>query len=75
MGLLHSSLANSLGRSDLIKILCVGHYCNSRKYWDRWAFANSLDPDQTPQYAASDWGLHSNILDTSRGCRMDYFKF
>ena len=27
-------------------------------YWDRQACANSVDPDQTPQNAASDLGLH-----------------
>ena len=33
-------------------------YCNNPKYWDRRAFANSVDPDQMPQNAASDQGLH-----------------
>ena len=28
------------------------------KYWARHAWANSVDPDQTPQSAASDQGLH-----------------
>ena len=28
------------------------------KYSDRQAWANSVDPDQTPQNAASDQGLH-----------------
>ena len=28
------------------------------KYWDRHAWANSADPDQTPRPAASDQGLH-----------------
>ena len=23
--------------------------CNNTKYWDRYAFANSVDPDQMPQ--------------------------
>ena len=27
-------------------------------YWDRHARANSVDPDQMPQNAASDQGLH-----------------
>ena len=27
------------------------------KYWDRLTFANSVDPDQTPQNAISDKGL------------------
>ena len=48
------------------------------KYWDRYAFANSVEPDQMLQNAASDLALHchthSNILDTSRGSRMDHFK-
>ena len=34
-------------------------YRNNSKYWDRYAFANCVDPDQTPQNAASDQGLHS----------------
>ena len=54
-------------------------YHNNPKYWDKKAFANSVDPDQMPQNAASDQGLHylpyRNILDTSRGSTMDYFKF
>ena len=33
-------------------------YRNNPKYWDRKAFVNSVDPDQTPQNAASDQGLH-----------------
>ena len=28
------------------------------KYWNRQSWANSVDPDQTPQNAASDQGLH-----------------
>ena len=28
------------------------------KYWDRQAWANSVDPDQTPHFAASDLCLH-----------------
>ena len=28
------------------------------KYWDKQAWANSVDPDQTPQNKASDLGLH-----------------
>ena len=31
-------------------------------YWNRQARANSVDPDQTPQNAASNQGLHSLIL-------------
>ena len=33
------------------------YYYNS-KYWDRQAWANSVDPDQTPLNAASDLDLH-----------------
>ena len=29
-------------------------YHNNLNYWDKWAFANSVDPDQTPQYMVSD---------------------
>ena len=28
------------------------------QYWNRYAFANSIDPDQMPQNVASDQGLH-----------------
>ena len=27
-------------------------------YWDSYAFANNLEPDQMPQNVASDQGLH-----------------
>ena len=47
---------------------------NNPKYWDRQAWTNSVDPDQTPQNAASDQGLHclplvqqQNSLNTSVG--------
>ena len=55
-------------------------YRNNPKYWDRETFANSVDPDQTPHSVASDQLLHclpyiySNILDTLRGRRMNFFK-
>ena len=32
---------------------------NNLKYWDRKAFANSVDPDKMLQNAASDQGVHS----------------
>ena len=46
------------------------------KYSDRAVWANSVDPDQTPQNAASDQGLHcltliQHVLDTSQGGRMN----
>ena len=34
------------------------YYHNDPKYWDTHAQANSVDPDQTLQNAASDQGLH-----------------
>ena len=34
------------------------YYCTYSTYSDRQAWANSVDPDQTPQNAASDQGLH-----------------
>ena len=37
---------------------CLVMYRNSPNYWDRQALANSVDPDQTSQNAASDQGLH-----------------
>ena len=33
-------------------------YHNNPMYWNREAFANSVDPDQMPQNATSDQGLH-----------------
>ena len=33
-------------------------FSNNPKYWERNTFANSVDPDQMPQNAASDQGLH-----------------
>ena len=33
-------------------------YHNIPKYWDRKAWANSVDPDQMPQNVASDQGLY-----------------
>ena len=33
-------------------------YRNDPKYWDRQAWANSVDPDQMPQNVASDQGPH-----------------
>ena len=33
-------------------------YRNKPKYWDRHAYANSVDPDEMPQNAASRQGLH-----------------
>ena len=54
-------------------------YRNNPKYWDRYAFANSVDPDQMLQNATSDQGTvchtYSNILDTSMGSRMGCFIF
>ena len=34
------------------------YYRNNPKYWNRQAWANSVDPDQMPHSAASDLGLH-----------------
>ena len=33
-------------------------YWTNPKYWDRYAFANGVHPDQRLQTAASDQGLH-----------------
>ena len=38
------------------------HFC-SNHHWDIWA--NSADPDQTPQNAASDQGLYCLLIDCS----------
>ena len=46
-------------------------YSNIPKYWNR--FANSEEPDQMQQNIV--WITYSNNLDTSKGSRMDYFKF
>ena len=53
--------------------MCIPSYHNNPKYWDRRASANSVDPDQMPQNAASDQGLHclsliQLLLDTPTGC-------
>ena len=40
------------------KFIFYNTYRNNPKYRVRYAFANSVDPDQTPQNAASDQGLH-----------------
>ena len=39
----------------VLQIHCI--YRNNPKYWDRQAFANSIDPDQTLQNVPSDQGL------------------
>ena len=49
-------------------------------YSDRQAWANSLDPDETPQNAASHLGLYclpliQQFLDTSSGSELYCFKF
>ena len=49
-------------------------------YSDRQAWANSIDPDETPQNAASHLGLHSltliqQFLDTTSGSELYWFKF
>ena len=49
-------------------------------YSDRQAWANSLDPDETPQNAASHLGLHclpliQQFLDTTSGSELYWFKF
>ena len=46
-------------------------YGKNPKYWYKRAWANSVDPDQTPQNAASDQSLHclpliQQYLDTSK---------
>ena len=59
-----------LKRQNHLKTLCnetvcmlsdetVEHlYHNNPKYWDRYVFVNSVDPDQMPQNVASDQSLH-----------------
>ena len=49
-------------------------------YSDRQACANSIDPDETPQNAASHLGLHclpliQQFLDTTSGSELYWFKF
>ena len=48
-------------------------------YSDRQAWANNLDPDETPQNAASHLGLHclpliQQFLDTTLGSELYWFK-
>ena len=57
-----------------------GHeYRNNLKCWEKHACANSEDPDQTPQNAASDQGLHdrhsSSSFQKQLGSKMGLFKF
>ena len=49
-------------------------------YSDRQAWANSVDPDETPQNAASHQNLHclpliQQFLDTPSGSKLYLFKF
>ena len=49
-------------------------------YSDRQAWANSIDPDEMPQNAASHVGLHclpliQQFLDTPSGSELYWFKF
>ena len=49
-------------------------------YSDRQAWANSKDPDETPQNVASHLGLHclpliQQFLDTTSGSELYWFKF
>ena len=51
-----------------------------RMYSDRQAWANSVDPDETPQNAASHQGLHcfpliQQFLDKISGSKLYLFKF
>ena len=64
----------------LAATLLMSTYGNNPKYWDRQAFANSADPDQTPQITASNQGLHclpyiQQYFKDIKSSRMDYFKF
>ena len=49
-------------------------------YSDRQGWANSIDPDETPQNTASHLGLHclpliQQFLDTTSGSELHWFKF
>ena len=49
-------------------------------YWDRQAWSNSVDPDETPPNAESRQGLHwlpliQQYLYTTLGSRLYFFKF
>ena len=65
----------------LIAGLCEPHTIwNNSKYWNRHALANSVDPDQMLQNAASDLGLHHLrlillFLEILTGSQMELFKF
>ena len=58
-------------------LVCLSdYYCNNPSYWDRQAWASSVDPEQMLQNVASDQGLHSmpfiqQFLDTSTGSWMN----
>ena len=57
----------------------LGKYRIYTKNWDRKTWANTVDPDQTPQNAATDQGLHCfathpTSLHTSTGTKLDSLK-
>ena len=59
---------------------CEITYRNNPEYWDRQDWLNRVDPDQMPQNAASDQGLHclpliQQFLHTSTDSKLDLFKF
>ena len=64
-------------------ILLRTHFLSNRtspKFADKHSHANSVDPDQTPRYAASDLVYavchsSSSISDTSGAGQVDSFKF
>ena len=56
------------------------HHYKHRMYSDRYVWANSIDPDETPQNAAFHQGLHrlsliQQVLDTTSGSKLYLFKF
>ena len=66
-------------RKDFCRFKVCKNYPNNHKYFDRQAWANSVDPDQTPQNAASDQGLrclslNQQFLETSKSNLRDSFK-
>ena len=72
-----SSSYGSCGSLEYLDVKTPCHsYQYNPKYWDRKAFANSVDPDRTPRFAASDQGLHCfPYIQQYFGIRMEHFKF
>ena len=67
-------------QEERFQILSLQEYHINCMYWDRQAWANSVDPDEMLQNAASHQGLNclpliQQFLDTTLGSKLYLFKF